>query len=145
METIPPATIRTFTPWADYADGQWRRHEQGIDFTSAPATHAIACRAFARRRGWTAQAKVDGEFVSFTITKEPRTVQQLPAEPPASAKATQAPLHPVLITRILDRAVQVIETYARENYPDGEFQAGMLRAANLIRPIADLPSTDPVR
>lgn len=141
METRKAVTMRTYTPWQDYADGQWREAVRGRDFTGPPCNFAIACRAWARRRGWPVQASVTGDIVSFRITPEGLDMPDVIDEPrPQSVKAR---LQPQQVDAVLAKAVKAIQDYA-ENCPEGEFRNGLLRAAQRIAPIADLPAPDPV-
>lgn len=131
MQTTSPPQIRTYFPWEDYTDGRWYPAVRGKQFDCPPANFAIRCRRWARNHGYQAQAKVNSTTVTFRIydPRRPEDTPDMPIEPTETQRLTK---------KILDKAVEIIETHAA-GYPEGEFRNGLLRAAAQIRPIQDLP------
>jgi hypothetical protein len=59
VDRFPEPARRTRYPWAEWADGQIRRLEQGVDFVCAPRAMQSNVLMFARRRDIAVRTQVE--------------------------------------------------------------------------------------
>jgi hypothetical protein len=67
VKRISPGARATY-PWPTWADGQWWRLREGVDYTTTTKSFRVVARNWAKRHDFklTSQQTEDGIFIRFT-------------------------------------------------------------------------------